>query len=70
MQVKEAIHRGGLEADVPTFIIAECVLVYLKAEESNALVNLLADFFSTAAILVCFFVYFWHVQVFCVLRCP
>jgi tRNA wybutosine-synthesizing protein 4 len=54
MQVKDAIHRGGLDVDVPTFIIAECVLVYLKPEESNALVNLLADLFSTSAILVCF----------------
>jgi O-methyltransferase involved in polyketide biosynthesis len=52
MQVDSALDRSGLDKNSPTFILAECVLVYMKPEESEALVRKLAGTFSSSVIVV------------------
>lgn len=52
VQVEQALLEAGMQPDVPTLVLSECVLVYLKSEESNAVVQLLGSFFSSAAIAV------------------
>jgi O-methyltransferase involved in polyketide biosynthesis len=52
LQVGRAIDESGLDPDKPTIVLSECVLVYMKPEESNALVSFLAGKLSTAAIVV------------------
>ena len=52
VQVKAALDRAQLDASLPTLVLSECVLVYMKAAESQALIQLLADTFKTAAIAV------------------
>lgn len=46
------LERAGMDLDAPTFILSECVLVYMIPGESEALLKCLASKFSTCAILV------------------
>jgi O-methyltransferase involved in polyketide biosynthesis len=46
------LERAGMDADAPTFILSECVLVYMMPEETEALLKYLASKFSTSAMVV------------------
>ena len=52
VQVREVLVRAGMDFEAPTFILSECVLVYMVPDESAALLKSLASKFSTCAILV------------------
>lgn len=47
-----AIQRAGLVADAPTYILSECVLVYMEPQESASVVSWLAGHFRESAALV------------------
>jgi len=52
-QVEAALTRAGINYSVPTFILAECVLVYMQPQQSNNLLRFLGQKFSkTAAAMV------------------
>lgn len=46
------LEKAGMAMEAPTFILSECVLVYMRPEESEALLKNLASKFSTSVILV------------------
>ena len=50
--VLEELQRSGFEADVPTLIMAECVLVYMPPGDSQALISELGKLCSTAAFVI------------------
>lgn len=47
-----AIEKSGLDFAKPVFIVAECVLVYMEVEFSNALVKWLGERCATSALVV------------------
>ncbi len=50
--VQAELEAAGFRADAPTFVICECVLVYMEATESNAVVRWLGEYLSTAAFVI------------------
>lgn len=52
VQVETALAKCDLDTNAPTFILAECVLVYMRPDESEALLKMLASKFTTAVIVV------------------
>lgn len=50
--VLEALEQAGFQADLPTLVIAECVLIYMPPKDSLALVSRLGALLPTAAFLV------------------
>lgn len=50
--VEAALLAAGFNPQLPTYVLAECVLVYMEAEESSAVVRWLGSFLSTAACVV------------------
>jgi tRNA wybutosine-synthesizing protein 4 len=48
-QVEAALARAGINYSVPTFILAECVLVYMHPQQSDNLLRLLGQNFSKSA---------------------
>jgi O-methyltransferase involved in polyketide biosynthesis len=52
VQVAAALEDSGIDVSKPTVILSECVLVYMKPEESNALISFLGGKFEIAAIVV------------------
>ncbi len=48
-QVEASFTRAGIDYSVPTFILAECVLVYMHPQQSDALLQWLGQNFSTTA---------------------
>lgn len=46
------LQQTGFRPDVPTLILAECVLVYMPPEDSQALVSKLGSLCSTAAFVI------------------
>ena len=51
-QVEKALIRAGFDNDAPTFVLAECVLVYMEPEESRSLVSWLGQRLTTSAFAV------------------
>ncbi len=52
-QVEDALTRAGIDYSVPTFILAECVLVYMHPQQSDTVLQWLGQKFSnTAAAMV------------------
>ena len=47
-----AVERAGLRYDVPTYVLSECVLVYMEPSDSAAVVRWLGERFATAALVV------------------
>ena len=47
-----AVERAGLQYDVPTYVLSECVLVYMEPSDSAAVVRWLGERFTTAALVV------------------
>ncbi|PRQ57397.1 putative transferase [Rosa chinensis] len=47
-QLNEVIALAGMDPSLPTFIIAECVLIYIDPESSRAIVSWASKTFSTA----------------------
>jgi len=43
---------AGFDPNLPTYVLAECVLVYMEAHESAAVVRWLGSFLSSAACVV------------------
>lgn len=43
---------SGFDPQLPTYVLAECVLVYMEADESAAVVRWLGKFLNTAACIV------------------
>uniref|UniRef100_M4EV34 Leucine carboxyl methyltransferase 1 homolog n=1 Tax=Brassica campestris TaxID=3711 RepID=M4EV34_BRACM len=52
-KLRDVISFAGMDPSLPTFIIAECVLIYLDPDSSRAIVNWASKTFSTAV----FFLY-------------
>ncbi|KAJ4895082.1 Leucine carboxyl methyltransferase [Raphanus sativus] len=52
-KLRDVISFAGMDPSLPTFIIAECVLIYLDPDSSRAIVNWASEAFSTAV----FFLY-------------
>ncbi|KAJ0235614.1 Leucine carboxyl methyltransferase 1 [Hirschfeldia incana] len=52
-KLRDVISFAGMDPSLPTFIIAECVLIYLDPDSSRAIVNWASKAFSTAV----FFLY-------------
>ena len=50
--VTEDLKKCGLRSSIPTLILAECVLVYMPPEDSQALVSKLGAWLPSAAFLV------------------
>ncbi|XP_041975132.1 leucine carboxyl methyltransferase 1 [Aricia agestis] len=50
--VRRALAAAGAQPDAPTLLLAECVLVYLRAEPARALLRHLAEAFSRCVLLV------------------
>ena len=50
--VEAALKLAKLRPDVPTYIMAECVLVYLRPSESNTVVRWLAEHLQQAAFVL------------------
>lgn len=50
--LEAALKLAKLQLDVPTYIIAECVLVYMRPDESNAVVRWLAEHLQQAAFVL------------------
>ncbi|KAK9914942.1 hypothetical protein WJX75_002652 [Coccomyxa subellipsoidea] len=50
--VEAALLAAGFNPQLPTYVLAECVLVYMEAEESASVVRWLGSFLSTAACIV------------------
>lgn len=50
-KLSEELVKAKLDPKVQTFIMTECVLVYMEPEDSRALANLCGSFFENAAIL-------------------
>ncbi|BDA43511.1 tRNA wybutosine-synthesizing protein 4 [Coccomyxa sp. Obi] len=50
--VESALLASGFDPQLPTYVLAECVLVYMEADESAAVVRWLGKFLSTAACVV------------------
>lgn len=46
-QLSAKLDACGMDRQIPTAFIAECVLVYMSAEQSTALVKWIADNFSS-----------------------
>ncbi|KAG8557509.1 hypothetical protein GDO81_016646, partial [Engystomops pustulosus] len=46
--MEEKLKKFGLDPQLPTLLVAECVLVYMTPEQSGSLVKWAADTFSTA----------------------
>ena len=46
-EVEKQLTESGADRDLPTVILAECVLVYLEPERSAALLKWLADNFKS-----------------------
>jgi len=51
-QVEAALQRAGANFALPTFVLAECVLVYMQPQHSNELLRWLAGRLSTAAVAI------------------
>ncbi|XP_062820762.1 leucine carboxyl methyltransferase 1 isoform X1 [Anolis carolinensis] len=47
-KLEEAMKKCGLDPELPTLLMAECVLVYMAPENSDALLRWVADVFPTA----------------------
>lgn len=47
-----ALTQAGFNPQLPTYVLAECVLVYMEPSESAAVVRWLGSFLSTAACVV------------------
>uniref|UniRef100_A0A0M3K9W0 [phosphatase 2A protein]-leucine-carboxy methyltransferase n=1 Tax=Anisakis simplex TaxID=6269 RepID=A0A0M3K9W0_ANISI len=47
-ELKSKLEASGLDFDMPTLFIAECVLVYMSAMHSGQLLNEIATWFKTA----------------------
>ncbi|XP_062517631.1 leucine carboxyl methyltransferase 1-like [Corticium candelabrum] len=67
VDVGKKLMECGLVADVPTFVLAECVLVYLETSQTRRILTWAAETFSTALFLsyepVNVFDQFGHVMV-------
>lgn len=50
--LEAALKLAKLQLDVPTYIVAECVLVYMRPDESNAVVRWLAEHLQQAAFVL------------------
>ena len=50
--LEAALQLAQLKPDVPTCVIAECVLVYMRPAESNAVVRWLAEHLQRAAFVL------------------
>lgn len=50
--VESALLASGFDPQLPTYVLAECVLVYMEAEGSATVVRWLGKFLSTAACVV------------------
>ncbi|MEW5297761.1 MAG: hypothetical protein WDW36_000945 [Sanguina aurantia] len=50
--VKGALQRAGFDRTTPTYILSECVLVYMEPAEASQLVTWLGEYFSNAAMVV------------------
>ncbi|GAX79303.1 hypothetical protein CEUSTIGMA_g6744.t1 [Chlamydomonas eustigma] len=50
--LEAATQRAGLDPDLPTYILSECVLVYMEPSDSAAVIKWLAGHFKTAALVV------------------
>lgn len=50
--MEAALAAAEVDFSVPTFLLSECVLVYMRPDESSALVELLSSKFDTAALVV------------------
>jgi len=51
-QVEAALNTSGFDFSKPTFVLAECVLVYMKKEEGAGLLSLLGARLATAVIAI------------------
>lgn len=50
--LQSSLQSAGFQPDVPTFVLAECVLVYMEPHESAALVNHLGQQLPSAVCVV------------------
>lgn len=51
-RVAAALTRAGFDPRLPTYVLAECVLVYMEPAESAAVVRWLSGFLTSAACMV------------------
>lgn len=50
-ELKEKLESAGLDFDIPTIFIAECVLVYMSVDKSRELLSNIPNWFRTAVFI-------------------
>ena len=43
----DKLKRANVDGSLPTIIITECILIYMKAEESSGILQWTKEFFGT-----------------------
>lgn len=50
--LQAVLEEAGLKNDSPTFLLAECVLIYIEADKSSKLIKWAANYFDTSMFVI------------------
>lgn len=65
VELDKKLSESGIDRNIPTIFLAECVLVYIEKQETDSLLKWIADKFKTVFFVnyeqVCIIHYMYHV---------